>query len=239
MIREFIATVGFLTHIPTAVKKGPKTVFFFPIVGMLLGGILVLSNLALSIILPRILVDLLLIIVLIVMAGAFHLDGFADSVDGLYVGRSKETILRIMRDTQIGSMGVVALICLLGLKLAALYQIPEIYKNISLLIMPMVGRWMIVLSGAISTYARAEGGLGEAFTNKVGLRDFILTSFFPVILLLWLLKIKGIVLMLLAIFFTLGITEYIKKKIDGMTGDTLGLINEIIEVIVLLGVVII
>lgn len=241
-MKRLLAAIQFLTRIPIPYqmefKDFGKSMVFFPVVGLLLGGILVIVNSALSPFLPRLLTDVLLIITLILVTGAFHLDGFADTIDGFYAGRSKEEILRIMRDAQVGALGVIGLICLLGLKLVALYEIPEGLKNISLLIMPVTGRWMMVLSGALSTYARPSGGLGEAFTNRIGLKDFIYAGFLPVILIAGLLRMRGIILMLLAIIFTLGLTAYIKRKINGMTGDTLGFVNETIEVMVLLSVII-
>lgn len=239
-MKNLLNAIQLLTRIPIPyqidIKDFGKSMAFFPVVGLLLGLILVIVNLALSPFLPRILTDVLLIVTLILVTGAFHLDGFADTIDGFYGGRSKEEILKIMRDAQIGAMGVVGLICLLGLKVVALYEIPEFLKNISLLIMPVTGRWMMVLSGALSTYARPSGGLGESFTNRVGLKDFVYAGFLPVILIAWLLQIKGAILILLVMVFTLGLISYVKRKIDGMTGDTLGFVNEIIEVMALLSV---
>ena len=240
MIKSLLMAIQFLTRVPIPgqmdFKDIEKSMVFFPVVGLLLGGILVIVNLTLSPFLPRLSADVLLIITLILVTGAFHLDGFADTIDGFYAGRSKEETLKIMRDAQIGAMGVISLICLLGLKLIALYQIPDTFKNISLLIMPVTGRWMMVLSGALSTYARPSGGLGESFTNRVGQKDFIYAGFLPIGLIVGLFWIRGIILMLLAIIFTLCLTGYIKRKIGGLTGDTLGAINESVEVMVLLSI---
>lgn len=239
-MKKLLAAVQFLTRIPMPhqmdFKEVEKSMSFFPAVGLLLGGVLVIVNLVLSPFLPRLLVNVLLIITLVLVTGAFHLDGFADTIDGLYAGRSKEETLKIMRDAQVGAMAVIGLICLLGLKLIALYEIPEAFKNISLLIMPVTGRWMMVLAGALSAYARPSGGLGESFTNRAGLKDFIPASFLPLVLIIGLLWIRGVIIILLAVIFTLCLTGYIKRKIGGMTGDTLGAVNETVEVVVLLSI---
>ncbi|KAF0134970.1 MAG: cobalamin 5''-phosphate synthase/cobalamin synthase [Candidatus Saganbacteria bacterium] len=239
-MKNLLTAIQFLTRIPVPGQVGngkmSRSMPYFPAVGLLIGGILVIINLTLSPFFPRLLVDVLLLITLILVTGAFHLDGFADTIDGFYAGRSKEEALKIMRDARIGAMAVIGLICLLGLKLALLYEIPEMFKSISLLVMPVIGRWMMALSGAVSAYARSSGGLGEAFTNRVGLKDFIYASFLPVVLILGLLQIRGIILIFLAVIFTLCLTAYIKKKIGGMTGDTLGAVNEIVEVMVLLSI---
>ena len=239
VVKKFLVAVQFLTVIP--IPKGIKieekdlagSGVFFPLVGLLIGGILILIAISLRKFLPALIINLLLLLVWVGIAGGLHLDGLADTVDGLSGGKDREEILRIMADSNLGAKGAVVLILLLGTKFLFLCQLPCSYRNYALLFAPLAGRWAMVLAAASLPYAKEEG-LGKIFVKSSGLKETIIASLVVIVLGFFLFKtfllypffgILLITFLLLAIF---------KRRIGGITGDNLGAINEIIEVVSLL-----
>ncbi|MBI4753090.1 adenosylcobinamide-GDP ribazoletransferase [Candidatus Desantisbacteria bacterium] len=158
----FVIALQFLTRLTInpnieVTEKGlGKSIAFFPVIGCVLGCILIVANIFLSrvLFLSPLTVNLLLIIILIWLTGGLHLDGLADTIDGLSGAKEKEKILSIMRDSCVGVMGVLSLICLLGMKVCFLGEIQPEFKNQALLLMPLMGRWGIVIACCLGPYAR-------------------------------------------------------------------------------------
>ncbi len=238
-MKSMMAAIQFLTIFSSG-KRGEVTsdylsrsLFYFPFVGLLIGGCLVGVNFLFSKHLNHSVVNLSIILLLVILTGALHLDGFADTVDGFYAGKDKQEILKIMGDSHIGTMGVIALIILILLKFALLEGIPEGIKYKALLLMPLSSRWAMVVSGSLSKGAKTEG-LGKFFCKPVKLREWLGATLFTLIVAFLILKTQ-LPLFILSIFlFTLILTRYITRKIGGMTGDTFGAINESTEVFSLL-----
>lgn len=231
---NFLIALRFLTRIPIGEfpkdeKRLGKSMAYFPIVGLLLGGILVLVNWGFSIILAPLVADALTIIVLVILTGALHIDGFVDTIDGISGGKTKEEILRIMRDSRVGAFGLVGVVSLIMLKLVLLHEMPLEIKRGALLLFPVMGRWAMVVASSLSLYARKKG-TGKAFLDYCGRKELIIASLITLVITGGFLKLLGLELFLFILALTLLLTRFISKRINGMTGDTLGAVNEIIEV---------
>lgn len=233
-MRRFLVATGFLTIIPTGVKAKEedlgKSMVFFPLVGVLIGGFLVgirfISLHTSSSLLPYVLV----ITSWVVITGCIHLDGFCDTIDGFTAGKNKEETLRIMEDSQIGVFAVVGVICLLLLKISALLSTD---KSSCLLLAPSMGRWAMVIAATTMPYPKSCG-LGKAFVDYVEKKEAILATIIMITIGILLFKwhffcILGIVVSVLLLSIL-----YIKKRLGGVSGDTLGALCEVIEVITLL-----
>ena len=269
-MKDFFWALKFLTTIPAGKRwceRQPtvgKVVFWFPIIGLLIGFMLTFIYIPATRFFPHLVADAIILIIYIVVTGGFHLDGFADTCDGIFGGSTRERRLGIMRDSQIGSYGALCLICTVGLKYACLVSIdPEAvaglsfisdHKTISglnplylyacekgkvLLVMCALGRWSQVLGAALSSYARDEGGTGKIIIENVKIRHALYSSFIPGILIFLFCGIKGIFIFCAVFFVVIFLVSYMKKKIGGMTGDTLGALNEVSELTVLLSFLII
>lgn len=215
-----------------------RSMAYFPIVGLLLGLFLGLSNNILSRYLPHNLTDILLLVLLISLTGGLHLDGLADSMDAVAGSWDREEALKIMKEGRIGAIGAVSLILLLMVKYQALRTLLPDIKNQAILLMPIVGRWAMVPAAYIGGYARKEGGTGKAFVDAVGGRELAAATMTTFLLILFFLKINGIYIMLTLFLVFILVFSYLKKRLGGMTGDTLGAICEIIEVSFLVAVTI-
>lgn len=241
----FLQGFQFLTAIPIPQKKltempisdleelGRSTAFF-PLIGGLLGLILVGVNFLGTKFLPNSVTNVLLIIVLILIRGGLHLDGFIDTVDGLFSGKEREKILEIMRDSRVGAHGVTAVICLLLLKFTLLNSLSHAIKWKALILMPSMGQWAIVYAAALYPYARTEGGIGKLFAEKTGGRELALASLTVAFLSIYLLKAFSLAIIFGLMILTLFLSRFVFSKIQGFTGDTYGALTETIEVWVLL-----
>ncbi len=250
-MKDFIVALQFLTRFTVSSKRFELTkedlansMICFPVIGMFIGCCLVLVNTALSLFLPSLVVDSFIIMSLIFITKGLHLDGFSDTIDGFAAGKTKEEILEIMSDSHIGAIGVIGIFSLLILKFSLLHEMPVETKNIALILMPVLGRWVMVMAASSSDYAKETEGLGKPFTDYVGLKEFGFATIITV-LIGWVLfsfgqlSYKGIILILIVYLANLYLLRIIKKRIGGITGDILGALCEITEVLVLLLIMVI
>jgi len=232
-MNNFILLLQFFTRIP--IKKeiiydnesyGKGTVFL-PLVGLIIGTLAyILTIFLIKIELTKEIYALLMLIYWIFITGALHVDGFADSVDGLLSYRSKDKVLEIMKDPHIGTNGVIGIVLLVLFKFFLYKEL----NSIALLLSFIVGRVSIIFSASFGNYARQKGmalAIIKYNNNKSFLKSFIITS-----LIFSFFKIYYIYL-LLTLVFVYFIHKKIIKKIGGVTGDTLGFICELSEVIFL------
>ncbi len=239
-MKGFLTALQFLTII--RVSRDPditgeelgRSMSYYPVVGFLIGLILVAARAVFSLFLPLPVVDILVIVVLVILSGALHLDGFADTIDGLAGGSDREKTLAIMRDNKIGSFAVVGLILLLILKVSALMEVPGEIKNAALLIMPVLGRWSTVQLASGFSYARSGNGTALVFTRFAGRKEYVIASLITAVILIGLFQLRGLLIMLLIAAVTLLLGFFFKRRIGGVTGDIMGAANEINEVITLL-----
>lgn len=237
-MKSFLIALKFLTIFPLAKELElqeetlAKSAKYFPLIGILIGSILVGVYFLFSFIFPPIIVSVIILISLTWITRGFHLDGFIDTVDGLFGGMDKDERLKIMKDVQIGSFGVIALVSLLLLKFTLILELSsQKLFPLVLILTPGFSRWSMVLSMPLYFYPRNKGT--GSFTKLVKKRDVLIASIIMFIFAIGLLRLEGLILLFSAFIFMLLITQLISRKIGGMTGDTYGALNEIMEVIIL------
>ncbi len=241
-MKSFLIALKFLTILPVGRnleiqdKELAKSASYFPLVGALIGLLLVGIDFIFRPFFLGSIVNLFVLITLILITGALHLDGFMDSVDGLFSGKDKNRILEIMRDSKVGSFAVLAVICLLLLKLSFLNEIQPNIRYSTLILMPALSRWGVVCLAKIYPYARKTAGTGEPFARLVGAKELIRATLFMAILTGLLFQLKGIIVWLAVFAVLILLSKWINKKIGGMTGDTYGAIIETLEVVILVSV---
>ncbi len=238
--KDFRAAAGFLTILPVARDleltggRLARSMAFFPAVGLALGLGLVMLDWLLGAFIPRPVLDCLLVLVLIVVTGALHLDGIADLLDGLAGGRGdRERTLRIMKDSQVGAVAVVGLVMLLLLKYLSLYHVPPEQKKAALLLMPCAGRWIQVVLATFCRYLRSEG-TAAAFVEQAGEREHLLATGTLLLACLVLFGLKGVFLLFLLGLAAMLFIRYFELRLGGVTGDVLGAASEMVEVLSLL-----
>jgi adenosylcobinamide-GDP ribazoletransferase len=240
-MKGLLLALQFLTIAPVrfkhvAEKEIGRSMVYFPVVGLVIGLCLAAANRLLnSLGLPRLSIDIITVICLAIFTAGMHLDGLADTCDAVLSGKNREEMLKIMRDPHSGVMGVLAVICAMLLKISLLYSVSAPVKPAALILMCVLSRWSMVLAISISPYARTEGKARVFFKSK-SVSVFIFCTCLAIGLAFASAAIKGIWLLFWVAAVVYITAAGINKKIGGITGDTLGAINEAAEVAVLLGV---
>jgi cobalamin synthase len=141
-----------------------------------------------------------------VVTGGLHLDGLADMADGVGGGRTRDDVLRIMRDHQIGTYGAVALIMTLLLQIIAIASLVERDEAARFLVVaPAASRWAMVLLGRRLPYARPDAGLGRALTDHVGDHEVWASTALVLAITTVLARGSGIISLVVTLALTVGI----------------------------------
>ncbi|UCD15202.1 MAG: adenosylcobinamide-GDP ribazoletransferase [Candidatus Omnitrophota bacterium] len=237
-MKYFLIALQFLTILPVKIKAKiedkdfGKSLLYFPAVGLIIGVILSITAFFFSRFAPFLSVAVILV-VSVVLTGGIHLDGFADTCDGFYASHSKEQTLKIMRDSRIGVMGVIGIVCVFLLKFALLSSFSPALLWRAVIIMAVFSRWALSFACSLSKYARQKGK-AEFFIKYADKRAVLAGGIFTLATFLIFIGTKGVTVFILSWIFVFLFVKYSEKKIGGITGDILGAVNEIGEVSTLL-----
>jgi len=210
-----------------------RSTAFFPLVGLLFGLILAVFWWLAGWLFPSQVIAAMIVVGLVVLTGGIHLDGFMDSVDGLFSGRPRERKLEIMRDSRVGAFGVLAVVCLFLLKFTLLLGLSANVLFEMLLLVPVLSRWGMTFAIFTFPYARPEG-LGKLHTIYTGKKELLLATFTAAVVAGFTLGPAGLWLMALSGALTLLLGKAVTVELGGLTGDVYGAINEMLEVVLLL-----
>lgn len=244
---RFLAALSFLTIIPLPRRReaSPEAVGrslgYFPAVGLVIGLILAGLNWLLELVLPSAVVNGLLLVALVVITGALHLDGLADTCDGIAAHKTVEARWRVMRDSHVGAFGVVGIFLLLLVQYVSLNSVPQSLLPATLVLMPVVSRWAMVYAVFAYPYARPTG-LGKVFKQGASGTSFALATLITlVVATAWagvahlpFFYLVGLAIIVSIWVIVVVVATYLQRKFAGLTGDTYGAINELAEVAVLI-----
>lgn len=257
MIKTLLAALSFLTPAPVSVRYRvdeevlARSMFFFPFVGLAIGAILVAVALgARKVFAPGPwmndvppngvgLAAFCVVVAWAVCSSGFHLDGLADTVDGLLGGGDRMERLRIMHSSGIGAFAASALVCLLLGKFLAVQAIlsrpDETARAVAAIaVAPALGRWCMCFLAGISGPATPESGLGRLFAGRADFGILCLSLLLPLVLTIYLLRFPGGCGLLAAMLLTILISSVSNRKIGGITGDIFGAVCELSELILLM-----
>jgi adenosylcobinamide-GDP ribazoletransferase len=200
---------------------------WFPVVGLLVGGLLAGFDALVSQLWAPSAVAVLDLILLMLLTGALHLDGLGDTADGLYGQRSAAKALEIMKDSRIGSMALVTVLAVLALKCSGLAGLAE-HRLLLLLLIPAYARSAMLFGIRGLPYGRSKEGTGyDLFETPLSVRDF--SGFMGVAVLSLLLGWSALLLNLVFFLLVVVILVYYRRKMGCITGDMLGAMAELTE----------
>lgn len=242
------ATVQFITRIPIPQSWSKDAEFenygrgipYFPVVGLIVGLIaaFLTSWLLVSTHSPYI-AAIGYVLALAIITGGFHLDGLADTCDGIFSARKRERMLEIMRDSRIGTHGCLALIFALFIKAAAVLTLattPSIstLSLFSLLICaPIAGRTAMILGMYGQRYAREGEGMGNIYIGKISQKEAAIALISGVVMIGFLAGLAGFFAIAITLLVAFALARYFRYHLNGQTGDTLGALEELSESIFL------
>jgi adenosylcobinamide-GDP ribazoletransferase len=252
ILRRFLIAVQFLTVLPVRVRGEvseadvARSAVIFPLVGLMQGLLLLLSAALFGRVFHSDLSTALLLLVLVLSNGGFHLDGLADTFDALAAKGDRERKLRAMKDSATGAAGVSAIVFVLALKYLSLKSVSNLsgYTFLSALVfMPMLSKW-VMLPCMLHGKPAKEGGLGRIFLTGIRPLDVIAAS----LLVMAAMSVSALLLpewtshaqhvfnaCAIFIIYVLGLflCRFFTSRFGGLTGDTLGAAAEVTEVVFL------
>lgn len=241
-MRLFFTAWQFLTIVPTPVAlrwhEGDmgRSMRYFPLVGVAIGSLLALIDRCLAAILPADLVSLLLVVVLTLVTGALHLDGLADLCDGFGARGGRERFLAVMKDSSTGAVGVTGVALDLLLKYQAIAHLPPQLRWQTLVFFPALARYAQVLLTTGSRRARADG-LGALFITDTGRRELGVAAAVTLVAGWFLLEHLAVICAIIVSAFVWLARIYFHRRLGGISGDIIGAVSELSEILCLLAVV--
>lgn len=224
---------GWVVHSSEALKRSAR---YFPAVGLLVGGIGALVYVGAAFLWPQPVAVLLSMAATIHATGAFHEDGLADTVDGLGGGWDKLRILEIMKDSRVGSYGVVALVLALLGKFTLLNSLDRALVPLALLAGHAVSRFCSTALLATMDYARDDLlAKSKPLATRISGGAMLVALLFVVVALAWLPTEKALTGCALAALAALWLAAKFKHWLGGYTGDCLGATQQVSEIAFYLG----
>jgi len=238
IVRSFILMITFLTRIPVPMNfefnndDFVKGFPFFPVIGFLVGSFISLPFLIQDR-MPDTIFPLIVIVIYLLVVGGLHIDGVSDVFDGIFSARTRDRMIEIMEDSRVGAFGVIGLIIyFMGLYIG-LFEVAKLELGwLYVLVMPVVGRTMALIGSGISKYAKKEG-LGKSLVD--GTKPVV--SFIAVMLLCvgaYLININVFISVAVTVVIVFMIIWRIHIILGGITGDVVGMLVEISQVVFLL-----
>jgi adenosylcobinamide-GDP ribazoletransferase len=238
VIRPFLIATQFLTRLPVRLDAVPddkdvgRSLIYYPLIGVLIGVLLVVFALVLNGA-PTLLGAALVLALWVLLTGGLHLDGLADSADAWVGGLgNREKTLAIMKDPYCGPAGVVSIVLVLLIKFTALYALIETENLLALLLAPTLGRTLLPLLFLMTPYVRDQG-LGFILAACLPRRAIAWVIAATIAVVFFLEGSNGLWLVLTVILVFTVLRNMMLRRIGGMTGDTAGALVEISEATVL------
>ena len=242
-LRVFLTALMFFTRIPCPKWVGYSESLlnqasrYFPLVGVLVGFIAALVFQISNYVFPSPVAILLSMLSSIWLTGAFHEDGLSDACDGFGGGWTPDNILRIMKDSRVGSYGVVGLWLALSLKLFSLYSIPESMIFYSIVAGHSVSRFFAGSFIYSDLYVQEDlQSKVKPLARRMSGRDLLISSIWGLVPLLLFFRLNVVLLIIPLALAKWLLGRYFRKHLGGYTGDCLGAAQQVFEIIFYLGV---
>ncbi|WP_214983468.1 adenosylcobinamide-GDP ribazoletransferase [Tenacibaculum dicentrarchi] len=249
-IHYFLTAVLFFTRIPCPkwVNHSPeilnKSSRYFSLVGILIGSISGFIYVGTSFLFNPSIALVFSLIASILTTGAFHEDGFADVCDGFGGGWTKDKILTIMKDSRLGTYGVVGIICLLSIKLLSLHELLQLNNSIKTIPLVLISghaisRFIATILLYTHEYVRdIDTAKVKPTTKKMSTKALIISGFFGLVPLVFFKDVRIFAVLIPLLLTYLYMSRFFKKWIGGQTGDCAGALQQVSEVIFYLSILI-
>ncbi|PHM25166.1 adenosylcobinamide-GDP ribazoletransferase [Xenorhabdus budapestensis] len=250
-LKLFWATLQFMTRLPVPAKWAQGIDFrqlgrgvpVFPLIGLIVGVIASCIALAISQSGGGVYIGAIgYALALALLTGGLHLDGLADTCDGIFSSRQRERMLEIMQDSRLGTYGGLALIFCILIKILVVVELayhPPLKLLALLSCAPVVGRTVVVLLMFEQRYARENEGMGSSYIGRITPRGTILVLLTGTVLVMILGDWQGLSAMMVTMIAIFLLSLYFNYRLGGQTGDTMGAAIEIGEVVFLLTLILI
>ena len=234
---QFFTTIPIKTSVSVEEEDFSKGLPFFPLVGLLIGLFNYTVFYAFSFFNKELLSVISWILANIIITGGLHLDGLADTCDGLLSSRDREKMLQIMKDSRIGTNGVLAIIMDLLIKLSLMFSLPINLRPLAIISSVVLGKTIMLVLIYTTSYGRKDG-IGGLFYKGISKTNVAIGSMIGMIIILAIHSLRIIPILILCIVSMVFYRKFVINKIGGITGDTLGAANELTEILFLFYIIV-
>lgn len=239
LTKDFLLMIQFLTRLPVNLslpcekENFRRGTLFFPLVGLIIGCIQWLTYWLLIKVLPVNITAIFVMLIGILLTGGLHIDGLGDTCDGFFAFKGKDRIIEIMKDSRVGTYSCIAIIIDLLLRYTSFSNLISGNYSLAIIAAPIVAKTIFVLMFYIGKQAKAAG-TGNLFIGNVGKKELIGAFLVGIIIISLVLGITdALVVTAIAVVITILFNKFCEHKIGGLTGDTLGANNELVEILTL------
>jgi adenosylcobinamide-GDP ribazoletransferase len=235
-----LTAVGFLSAVPVGARGMPRdgqfgrAVVWFPAVGLFIGLALAGVDWCARALWDSYVAAALIIGTTVVLTGGLHLDGLMDTADAYFSRRDRSGMLEVMRDSRVGALGVAAGVSVLLMKFATYGHLAGVEHWRAIAIAPMMGRLAVAVGVTFFAYARSEG-TGARLAAETRAPHALAACIMALAIAAGLLGLMGVILALVALLLSLAVGWHAGRKLGGLTGDVYGALNEMVELVTLLG----
>ncbi len=232
-----ISAITFFTRIPIPLKGiefqvySNRIAIYLPLIGWIVGGLGVIVFSISRLILPSSLSLLISIVATIWITGAFHEDGFADVCDGFGGGYTKDKILSIMKDSRLGTYGTIGLIAILALKYMSLLKMGESFIVITLISAHSLSRWVSISLMVTHEYVAPGQSKASSVAGEMPVLQFLIAGVFGMAPLILYQNYLVFLVLIPMVFVRAYFARLFTHKIGGYTGDCLGSVQQVSELV--------
>lgn len=236
MARAFQIAVGFLTifrgsgHPAADMTQVGASAWTFPLVGVVLGAILLASYYVLLFLFPPLVTAVLVVGIWVFLTGGLHLDGWTDCWDAMAASVTPEARQEILKDSRLGTFGALALMLLIGSKISILAV--DKFPPIMLFLAPVIGRSLMVTVSYGATCPNE--GMATGFVSSVDKKSVIITILLAIAISLIMAEVAGFVALGVAYMGSLWLKRLAESRLNTFNGDVIGAMCEFAETLVLL-----
>ncbi|MBU3180570.1 adenosylcobinamide-GDP ribazoletransferase [Clostridium psychrophilum] len=240
-LNDFLLFFQFFTRIPINKSLNcDKENFrrgsvFFPVVGLFIGIVQWVIYYLLIKVLPVNITAVFVVIIPIVITGGLHVDGFGDTCDGFFsLKGDKHKIIEVMKDSTVGTYATIAIVFDLLARYEAVNTIIGINLPLILIATPIIARFTVVFISFIGKNAK-ETGSGNIFIGNIDVKRLVISGVITILLATSLIGIKkSAILIISGLFLSFLFNKFCESKITGLTGDSLGANNELVEILTMI-----
>ena len=240
-LNDFLLFFQFFTRIPInknlicEKENFRRGSIFFPVVGLFIGIVQWLVYYMLIKVLPVNITAVFVVILPIVITGGLHVDGLGDTCDGFFSFKGgKDKIIEVMKDSRVGTYASIAIVFDMLARYVAVFTIIEMKLPLILIATPIIARFTVVFLSFIGKNAK-EKGSGNIFIGNIDMKRLVITAFMTIVLGTLIIGFdKSAILIASALLLTFFFNKFCESKITGLTGDSLGANNELVEILTMI-----
>lgn len=234
LMLQFFTRIPLNINLPCEMEDFRRGAAYFSLIGFVIGAIQLLIYFLFARVLNYNIISVLIVFSAVLITGGLHLDGLGDTCDGFFALKGSDKVIEIMKDSRIGTFACAAIVFDILIKVSAYNNLLNNGKFLSILVIPTIGRLSIALLSDIGNAAKPKGS-GNLFIKNIGFIQILINLLICVIICSLIIGgIKTFTVILVSILITFLFNKFCIHKMGGITGDSFGANNELVEIAALI-----